>query len=543
MFASIRAITNRRDIVNVVRKATKCSPTAVTRVPLFASHTFSTYNNRRSENSSDKGSDSLKNRASFSDGERRGSDLKSGRAPHQSHTNDVFSPSNVEELDTVLDIYRFAVTQLHRHNVDYGHTTTNAYEDAAFMILHELALPNDSDIRSWYAAKVTRKEKEHLMKLLRQRCVDQIPSPYLVGGCYQQGLYFMVDKRVLIPRSFIGEILFKWQKLYEDVAKRVTEKKPLLLSSASSTLAVSENAFEFDYNDYIGELIEQPPAAITSSSLPEPSTSSKTTANDDAAAAAATALSQAVTKVLPIDVTKVFTVLDMCTGSGCLAILAAKFLPNVEHVDAVDLSEDALSVADENVESHGLDEVVDLHRGDLFTALPDSRLAYYNLIISNPPYVTKADMELLPEEYRKEPKMALVAGDEGIDLIESIVQHAARYLRPDGYLLCEIGQTAEALERKYGNVFAAKRTYVVTDDVWQKVLAGSGSPVPTSTSVEEAEAEAKSVLWIDTELSKREVFLASKACLEALSHKIERTRQKKADKLSKKATSKALSVA
>eukprot|EP01033_Poteriospumella_lacustris_P007806 gene7806-5617_t len=407
------------------------------------------------------------------------------------------------------------------------------------MILHELALPNDSDIRSWYAAKVTRKEKEHLMKLLRQRCVDQIPSPYLVGGCYQQGLYFMVDKRVLIPRSFIGEILFKWQKLYADVAQRVAEKTPLS-SSTSSTLAVSENAFEFDYNDYIGEIIDQPPAtATTTASSAEPfttpitpsSTASKTTAttnNDNAAAAVA--LSQAVTKFLPIDVTKVHTVLDMCTGSGCLAILAAKFLPNVEHVDAVDLSEDALSVADENIESHGLDEVVDLHRGDLFAALPDSRLAYYNLILSNPPYVTKADMDMLPEEYRKEPKMALVAGDEGIDLIESIVQHAARYLRPDGYLLCEIGQTAEALERKYGAVFAAKRTYVVTDDVWQKVLAGS-SPMPSAAASAD---EAKSVLWIDTELSKREVFLASKACLEALSNKMERSRQKKAEKVTKK---------
>lgn len=407
-------------------------------------------------------------------------------------SNDPFHPSNVQPLETVMDVYRFAVTQLHQHNVDFGHTTTNAYEDASFLILHELALPNDSDIRNWYSAKLTAKEKDHLIKLLRRRCVDHVPSPYLAGGCYQQGLYFMVDERVLIPRSFIGEILFKWQKLLaaESEKESQNDSVPSLLSSPGEELV------ELDYNDYIGEIIDQDNASPAPVETKQPTKERKQKQN-----------------LLPIDAKKIRTVLDMCTGSGCLAILAAKFLPNVEHVDAVDLSSDALNVAEENVESHGLDDILDLHQGDLFEALPDSRKGYYNLIVSNPPYVTKSDMEALPEEYRKEPKMALVAGAEGIDIVERILHQAAQYLRPGGYLLCEIGQTADALEQKYGSFFSSARTYTATDDWMKSKLMCE----VTNTSDME---EAASVLWIDTELSKREVFLASKKCLEALAPKI-----------------------
>lgn len=422
--------------------------------------------------------------------------------------NDVFHSTNVQRLNTVLDVYRFAVTQLHKHNVDFGHTTINAYEDAAFLILHELALPNDSDIRNWFNANLTAKEIEHLIKLIRRRCVDHVPSPYLVGGCYQQGLYFMVDERVLIPRSFIGEIFYKWSNLRENSRKQMTS------IDYSSGLAIdkpqisSPEEVELDYSDYIGCFVEDDKVSKEKPSEPtKQSPQSSSTKSASAAPGKSNPLN-----AIPIDLDKIHTVLDMCTGSGCLAILAAKFLPHVEHVDCVDLSSDALNVAEENIESHGLDDIVDLHYGDLFAALPDSRKGYYDLIISNPPYVTKSDMKELPEEYKKEPSMALVAGEEGIDIVERICLEASAYLRPGGYLLCEIGQTAEALERKYGKCFSSRRTYVVTDD-WMKSKLINNIPIGS------VKDEKESVLWINTDLSNREVFLASKTCLEAIAIK------------------------
>jgi ribosomal protein L3 glutamine methyltransferase len=144
----------------------------------------------------------------------------------------------------------------------------------------------------------------------------------------------------------------------------------------------------------------------------------------------------------PLDVENV---LDLCTGSGCLAILASRRFPNAA-IDAVDISKDALDVAARNVADYGLGERVTLHRGDLFKPLGARR---YDLIISNPPYVDAQGMAELPRECRAEPKLAFDGGPDGLDIIRNILQQAGRHLTPQGGLLCEIGRGRELLEAAF----------------------------------------------------------------------------------------------
>ncbi len=137
--------------------------------------------------------------------------------------------------------------------------------------------------------------------------------------------------------------------------------------------------------------------------------------------------------------------LDLCTGSGCLAILAARHFPNAQ-VDAVDISSDALAVAARNVAEHGLDDRVSLYRGDLFAPLGD---ATYDLIISNPPYVDAEGMASLPPECRAEPELAFDGGPDGLDLVRRILEEAPAHLTPQGGLLCEIGRGRDNVEAAF----------------------------------------------------------------------------------------------
>jgi ribosomal protein L3 glutamine methyltransferase len=138
-------------------------------------------------------------------------------------------------------------------------------------------------------------------------------------------------------------------------------------------------------------------------------------------------------------------VLDLCTGSGCLAILAAYHFPNAT-IDAVDVSKGALEVAARNVNEHGLDERITLHRGDLFAPLGDNK---YDLIITNPPYVDAEGMAALPPECRAEPKLAFDGGPDGLDVIRRILDEAPSHLTPDGGLLCEIGRGRELVDEAF----------------------------------------------------------------------------------------------
>jgi ribosomal protein L3 glutamine methyltransferase len=139
------------------------------------------------------------------------------------------------------------------------------------------------------------------------------------------------------------------------------------------------------------------------------------------------------------------SVLDLCTGSGCLAILASQNFPNAQ-IDAVDISQDALAVATRNVGDYGLEDRVTLHRGDLFKPLGTTR---YDLIISNPPYVDAEGMAALPRECRAEPKLAFDGGPDGLDIVRRILDQAGRHLTPQGGLLCEIGRGREQVEAAF----------------------------------------------------------------------------------------------
>jgi ribosomal protein L3 glutamine methyltransferase len=145
------------------------------------------------------------------------------------------------------------------------------------------------------------------------------------------------------------------------------------------------------------------------------------------------------------DPSSVTSVLDLCTGSGCLAVLAARAFPNAE-IDAVDISKDALDVAARNIGDYGLEDRVRLHRGDLFKPLGGQR---YDLIISNPPYVDAQGMAELPRECRAEPKLAFDGGGDGLAIVRRILDQAGQHLTPQGGLLCEIGRCRPALETAY----------------------------------------------------------------------------------------------
>ncbi|MBV8391663.1 MAG: 50S ribosomal protein L3 N(5)-glutamine methyltransferase [Alphaproteobacteria bacterium] len=294
--------------------------------------------------------------------------------PAPSKSSPKIPPSTLE------DFFRLAVRRFRAARLTYGHGTANAVDEAAFLLLEALRLPIH-DINPWLDLKPTAAERARLSTLIDARVALRLPAPYLVGAAYMQGIRFQVDKRALIPRSFIGDLL------------------------ADGRLPVGR------------------PRRI----------------------------------------------LDLCTGSGCLAILAALAFPRAK-IDAVDLSPGALALARRNVAMHRLGDRITLHRGDLYRPLAGRR---YDLILTNPPYVDARGMAKLPPEFRHEPRLALAAGDDGLDLVRRILAEAPKHLTKGGGLVCELGRGRTPLEKAY---------------------------------------PALPFVWLDTELSQGEVFwLAAKA--------------------------------
>jgi ribosomal protein L3 glutamine methyltransferase len=269
------------------------------------------------------------------------------------------------ELVTLRDYWRYAVSRFNAAELGYGHGTTTAGDDAAFLLLDSLSLPIDA-LDPFLDARLLPAERRLLAERIETRVSTRKPSSYITGHAYIQGVRFHVDERVIVPRSHIGEILF---------------------------------------TEYLGEQ--------GSAYLPDPF-----------------AVESAV---------------DICTGSGCLAVLAAKFFPNAA-IDAVDLSADALEVAKINLKEHDVEEQVSLLQGDLFAPLAGKT---YDLIITNPPYVDHAAMAGFPAEHRAEPAMAHDGGEDGLDLVRQILAEAGNYLNPEGGMLCEIGSGREILEEEF----------------------------------------------------------------------------------------------
>lgn len=264
------------------------------------------------------------------------------------------------QLSTVRDLMRFAVSRFNEAKLFFGHGTQNAYDEAAYLILHTLHLPLDT-LDPFLDARLTTTELEAVLHILERRVKERLPAAYLTHEAWLGDFSFYVDERVIVPRSFIAELL----------------------------------------REQLSPWVEDP-EIVTSA-------------------------------------------LDLCTGSGCLAILMAHAFPNAE-IDAADLSPDALEVAKRNVMDYALEGQVHLVQSDLFAALEGRS---YDLIISNPPYVNAPSVQLLPQEYLHEPELALGSGEDGLDATRVILREAPKHLNPDGILVVEIGYNRGVLEAAY----------------------------------------------------------------------------------------------
>jgi ribosomal protein L3 glutamine methyltransferase len=265
---------------------------------------------------------------------------------------------------TVRDLIRYAVSSFNRAELSFGHGTDNAFDEAAYLVLHSLRLPLDR-LEPFLDAALSRGEIDAALALIHERVEKRLPAAYLTHEAWLGEFRFYVDERVIVPRSHIAELL------REQLSPWITD-----------------------------------PDALKNC-------------------------------------------IDLCTGSGCLAILLAHAFANAA-IDATDISADALEVARRNVSDYGLEQRIDLHQCDLFGKLTGQfGTRRYDVIISNPPYVDAKTMAALPAEYRAEPSLALAAGKDGLDIIRRILEQAAEHLTPDGVLVVEVGHDKPVLEQAY----------------------------------------------------------------------------------------------
>ena len=270
---------------------------------------------------------------------------------------------NAHPFSTVRDLLRFAVSRFNQAGLFFGHGSASAFDEAAYLILHTLRLPLDK-LEPFYDARLLPDEIDAVLEVIRRRVEERVPAAYLTGEAWLGDYRFRVDERVIVPRSFIAELI------PEQFSPWVSDP----------------------------ELVEN--------------------------------------------------ILELCTGSGCLSILLADAFPRAM-IDAVDISAEALEVARLNVDDYQLQDRINLVESDLYAALPTRK---YDLIVTNPPYVNETSMQALPEEYRREPRIALAGGDDGMDLVRRIVAGAAQRLTPNGILVVEIGNEREHAEAAFADL-------------------------------------------------------------------------------------------
>ncbi len=257
----------------------------------------------------------------------------------------------------------------------FGHGSSNAFDEAVYLVLHTLGLPLDELEGVWHRV-ISAAEHDAIGRIIQRRVAERIPAAYLTQEAWLGPFKFYVDERAIVPRSFIAELL----------------------------------------REQLSPWVE--------------------------------------------DADAVRSVLDLCTGSGCLAIVAATTFPQAK-VDAVDLSAAALQVAKRNVDDYALNARVSLIESDMWAALKGRR---YDLIVTNPPYVTGKSMAALPREYRHEPEMALASGADGLDHVRTILHGAADHLTAHGLLVVEVGFNREGVEAAFPDI----------PFTWAEVGAGDG---------------------------------------------------------------------
>lgn len=264
------------------------------------------------------------------------------------------------QLHTVRDVLRYAVTRFSTARLSFGHGTTNAYDEAAYLILHTLHLPLDT-LEPFMDARLLTSEINTVLHIVERRVELRLPAAYLTNEAWLGDYRFYVDQRVIVPRSYLAELL----------------------------------------RDQLAPWVS--------------------------------------------DAGQISDVLELCTGSGCLAVIAADVFANAK-VEAVDISADALAVAKHNVDAYGLQERVTLVQSDLTEKLDRRR---YDLILANPPYVPDAGMAKLPREFTHEPRVALAGGADGMDIVRRIVRQARGHLKRGGMLFVEVGHERAAVEEAF----------------------------------------------------------------------------------------------
>lgn len=263
-----------------------------------------------------------------------------------------------DELLTIRDFLRWAASEFIAAKLYYGHGTDNPWDEAEQLVLHAIHLaPPLGD--EWLDAHLTRSERERVVTNIQRRIEERIPAAYITGQAWFAGLPYVVDERVLVPRSPIAELI---------------EKR------------------------FAPWLVNEPRQ-----------------------------------------------ILDLCTGSGCIGIACAHAFPDAE-VQLSDISYDALAVAEENIQQHGMTERIFALQSDLFENLHGQR---FDLIVSNPPYVDADDMASLPDEFHAEPELGLSSGDDGLDFTRRLLNEALDYLTEDGLLVVEVGNSWPALNGAY----------------------------------------------------------------------------------------------
>lgn len=285
-------------------------------------------------------------------------------------------------MDTTLyttprDLIRHAVTRFNKAKLFFGHGSAEAYDEAAYLTLHTLALPLDR-LEPFMDARLQPEEVAEVLAVIERRATSRVPAAYITREAWLGTYNFYVDERVIVPRSYIAELI----------------------------------------PNYFAPWVN--------------------------------------------DADNIGNVLELCTGSGCLAIMLADAFPDAE-VDAVDISGDALQVARKNVDTYKLNDRVNLIQSDLYASLPAGKK--YDLIVTNPPYVNSSSMAKLPQEYLHEPQIALDGGADGMDLVRKIIAGAAERLTDEGLLIVEIGNEKEFAEAAFGHLGLTWLTTSQGDDM------------------------------------------------------------------------------
>ncbi len=267
-----------------------------------------------------------------------------------------------QELFSLRDYLRWAISEFGRAGLFFGHGTDNAFDEARVLVFHGLNLPLAID-PALLDARLTLDERHKVLHLIQRRVEERLPAAYLTHEAWFAGLSFYVDERVLVPRSPIAELIAQ------------------------------------DFEPWL------------SGSRPQ-------------------------------------RILDLCTGSGCIGIACAYQFEDA-YVDLVDISLDALNVADINIARHELGDRVSAVQSDVFDLLEGQQ---YDLIVSNPPYVDAQDLATMPAEYQREPALGLASGPDGLDITRRILREAANYLTDEGVLIVEVGNSCIALDEAFPTV-------------------------------------------------------------------------------------------